>query len=309
LFEATLENFLKTDKHINIRLLEVFVAVVKHQGYSGAQQALNLSASAISNYMSELEAYVGFVLCQRGRSGFVLTEKGQQFLHQAIKLLNEVNELDRHAEMLKGDLGGTFRIAVLDATVLDETLSMPLIIRQFNERFPSVHINLQVRSPYEQIQGVLNNQLDMAIGNFPSSVNNVVEEKLYREQHWLYCSHLNPLFSHKYITEEQVIQCGLVTRSYWSSADLREKGFGHSTATVESMEAQLTLILSGKFVGYLPEHYAQHLVNSKQLRPLLPSAFGYQAPFSLICKRGRSKELFIRTMKELLIQQTLGKAK
>lgn len=300
---------MKSDKHINIRLLEVFVAVVKHQGYSGAQQALNLSTSAISNYMSELETYVGFVLCQRGRSGFMLTEKGQQFLHQAIKLLSEINALERHAETLKGDVGGTFRIAVLDATVLDNTLSMPDIIRQFNERFPAVHINLQIRSPYEQVQGILNNDLDMAIGNFPSNVSNLVEEKLYREQHWLYCSHLNPLFDDKHVSHDQVTECGLVTRSYWTSADLRQKGFGHSTATVESMEAQLTLILSGRFVGYLPEHYAQNLVNANQLRPLIPSEFGYQAPFSLICKRGRSKELFIRTMRELLVKQTEGQAK
>ena len=149
----------------------------------------------------------------------------------------------------------------------------------------------------------------MAIGNFPSSVNNLVEERLYREQHWLYCSHLNPLFQQKHITTEQVIKCGIVTRSYWNNADLRKKGFGHSTATVESMEVQLTLILSGRFVGYLPEHYAQHLVSSGKLRPLLPSEFGYQAPFSLIFKRGRSKEVFIRTMRELLTKQTADQAK
>lgn len=300
---------MSSEKRINIKLLEVFTSVVKNQGYSGAQQDLNLTTSAISNYMSELERHLGFVLCQRGRSGFLLTEKGQQFLHQAIKLLDELDELERHAESLKGDLGGTFRIAVLDATVMDEALSLPNVIRQFNERFPAVHLILQIRSPYEQIQGIINNQLDLAIGNFPSSVNNVIEEKLYREQHWLYCSHLHPLFNEKNVTVDQVSRCGLVTRSYWNAADLRKRGFGHSTATVESMEAQLTLILSGKYVGYLPEHYAQHFVKEGRLRPLLPSEFGYQAPFSLICRRGRSREVFIRTMRELLIQQTAKKAK
>jgi len=300
---------MRSDKRLNIKLLEVFISVVQHQGYSGAQQDLNLTTSAISNYMSELESHVGFTLCQRGRGGFLLTEKGQQFLHQAIKLLDEFSELERQADALKGDQGGTFRIAVLDATVMDEALSMPEIIRQFSEQFPAVHLNLQIRSPYEQVQGILNNQLDMAIGNFPSSVNNVVEEKLYREQHWLYCSHLNPLFIEKKITREQVITCGIVTRSYWNNAELRKKGFGHSTATVESMEAQLTLILSGKFVGYLPEHYAQHLVKKGKLRPLLPSEFGYQAPFSMIFRRGRSREPFIRSMRELLIQQTLNQSK
>lgn len=300
---------MKSDKRLNIKLLEVFITVVKHQGYSGAQQDLNLTTSAISNYMSELESYVGFILCQRGRGGFLLTEKGQQFLHQAIKLLAEFDELERHTDALKEDQSGTFRIAVLDAAAMDEALSMPAMIRQFNEHFPAVHLNLQIRSPYEQVQGVLNNQLDMAIGNFPSSVNNVVEEKLYREQHWLYCSHLHSLFESKNISREQVTQSGIVTRSYWNHAELRKKGFGHSTATVESMEAQLTLILSGRFVGYLPEHYAQHLVKKGNLRPLLPSEFGYQAPFSMICRRGRSREPFIRTMRELLIQQTASKPK
>ncbi|WP_370051441.1 LysR family transcriptional regulator, partial [Neptunomonas sp.] len=97
---------MRSEKRINIRLLEVFITVVKHQGYSGAQQELNLTTSAISNYMSELESYLGFVVCQRGRSGFMLTEKGQEFLHQAVKLLAEMDELERHAEALKGDMGG-----------------------------------------------------------------------------------------------------------------------------------------------------------------------------------------------------------
>lgn len=300
---------MRPDKRLNIRLLEVFVTVVQHQGYSGAQQELKLTASAISNYMSELESQLGFVLCQRGRSGFSLTEKGQQFLHQSVKLLDEYESMERQAEALKGDKGGTFTLAVLDATVMDEALSLPEILRQFNDRFPAVHFNLQIRSPYEQVQGILNNQLDLAIGNYPSSTNNVIEEKLYREQHWLYCSDLHPLFTQRRIPPETITQYGLVTRSYWNMADLRKRGFGHSTATVESMEAQLALILSGRFVGYLPEHYAQPFVKQGRLRPLVPAEFGYQAPFSMICRRGRSREPFIRTLRELLIAQTSRKAK
>lgn len=300
---------MRSEKRLTIRLLEVFVTVVRHQGYTGAQQELKLTTSAISNYMSDLEAQLGFVLCQRGRAGFSLTEKGQQFLHQAVKLLDEYSALERHAEALKGDRGGTFTLAVLDATVMDSNLALPDILRRFKDRFPAVHLNLQIRSPHEQVQGILNNQLDLAIGSYPSRTNNVIEEKLYREQHWLYCSDLHPLFTQRRISAETITQYGLVTRTYWSAADLRKRGFGHSTATVESMEAQLALILSGRFVGYLPESYAQIFVKEGRLRPLLPSEFGYQAPFSLICRRGRSREPFIRAMRELLIQQTLNKPK
>jgi hypothetical protein len=46
-------------KFPNLRLLHVFITVAKYQGYANAQQELNLTVSAISNYMSELEEKLG----------------------------------------------------------------------------------------------------------------------------------------------------------------------------------------------------------------------------------------------------------
>lgn len=54
----------------DLRLLRIFAAVVRHQGFAAAQQELNLSTSAISTYMSQLENQLGIVLCHRGRGGF-----------------------------------------------------------------------------------------------------------------------------------------------------------------------------------------------------------------------------------------------
>jgi len=54
----------------DLKLLRIFVSVVRHQGFANAQQELNLSTSAISTYMSQLEAALGLVLCHRGRGGF-----------------------------------------------------------------------------------------------------------------------------------------------------------------------------------------------------------------------------------------------
>jgi DNA-binding transcriptional LysR family regulator len=69
------------------------------------------------------------------------------------------------------------------------------------------------------------------------------------------------------------------------------------------MEAQLILVLSGAYIGYLPEHYAQAWVDKGDLRVLLPATFGYQAPFSMIMRRGRSREPLIQTFRDLLKAQ------
>ena len=99
------------DASLNIRQLQVFEAVARLESYSRAQQELGISVSAISNAMSQLEGQLGFTLCQRGRGGFSLTEKGQQFLQQAIRVLSELNELERQSALLKGEHSGTLCIS------------------------------------------------------------------------------------------------------------------------------------------------------------------------------------------------------
>lgn len=284
----------------NLRLLHIFTTVAKHRGYARAQQELNLTLSAISNYMSELEDKLGFVLCQRGRGGFALTVKGEAFLQQCINLLNNLESFDRYTASLNGEQGGTLWLGVIDAIATDPMMPVSEAIRLFNERYSMVHINLQVKSPHELLQGVLNNELDIAIGTFPLQGKSTISHSLYREQHWLYCSDQHELFKEPYPSVHYISQMRMVTRSYWNTIDLGRRGFKQSAATVDSMEAQLLLILSGSYIGYLPEHYALPWVLRKRLRALLPTEYGYQAPFSLIFRRGRSKEPLIRSMRDLI---------
>jgi DNA-binding transcriptional LysR family regulator len=66
------------------------------------------------------------------------------------------------------------------------------------------------------------------------------------------------------------------------------------------MEAQLILILSGAYIGYLPEHFAQPWVQQGRLKVLRPDTFGYQAPFSVALRRGRTREPLVQTFRDLL---------
>ena len=292
----------------DLKLLRIFVCVSKHRGFAKAQQDLNLTLSAISTYMSQLEDQLGFKLCERGRGGFELTDKGALILAEAQRVLSEVDGLGAYAAALKGDLSGTLNIGVIDSTVTDPALPLAEVLGQFSQRYPAVHISLSIDRPYRLQDAVLSNALDLAIGFFPSRSPGLVMQPLYREQQWLYCSDRHPMFGQRKIEEAAVVELNVVRRNYWSQTELGRHGFKRSVATVDSMEAQLFLILSGGYVGYLPEHYAQSWVEQGRLRVLLPSAFGYQSPFSLISRRGRGREPVIQAMRELLLQQTRAKS-
>lgn len=300
---------MQNDVNRNIRQLQIFDCVARWKSYARAQQELGISVSAISNAMSQLEENLGFSLCQRGRGGFVLTEKGQLYLQQTIRVLSELHELERQSSLLKGEQSGTICISTLDSIETETALSLPVVLRSFSDKFPNAHIKLIIRTPAEQLSGVLNNNIDLAIGSFNSGVHNIISEPLYREQHWLYCNDLHPLFYSRQLDKTVISQTPLVTRNYWNNNDLRHRGFTKGSATVESVDAQLLLILSGKYIGYLPEHYALPWIKENRLRVLLPNEFGFQTPFSAICKRGRSNEAYLKELRTLLKKNTVSRPK
>ena len=285
---------------IDFKLLRIFATVVRHQGFAKAQQELNLTTSAISTYMTQLESHVGFSLCRRGRGGFALTDKGELLLSETLRVLSELDDFERYTRSLKGELVGTLKIGVLDTTVTDPALPLAEAIGAFSSKYPGMHLSLLIRSPYELQKGLLDNELDIAIGFFPAKANGLIYHPLYREQQWLYCSDRHPCFTQKNLRSAVISELNVVSRSYWSQTELGRQGFKRSVATVESMEAQLILILSGGYIGYLPEHYAQSWVEQRRLKVLLPSEFGYQSQFSLVLRRGRSRELPLQAMRELL---------
>jgi DNA-binding transcriptional LysR family regulator len=290
----------------DLKLLRIFASVVRHQGFAKAQQELNLTTSAISTYIAQLESQLGFKLCERGRTGFSLTEKGELMLAETLRILGEMDGFGAYAASLKGDLTGSLKLGVIDSTVTDPTLPLPDAIGQFTQRYPAVRLSLFVKSPYELQEGVLNGELDLGLGFFPTRPPGLVFQPLYREQQWLFCSDRHPLFHQRQVSEAVVSDLSVVRRSYWSQTELGRHGFKRSVATVDSMEAQLILILSGGYVGYLPEHYAQPWMDRGRLRVLLPAAFGYQSPFALVSKRGRGREAPIQVMKELLLRKVRG---
>jgi len=209
----------------DLKLLRIFIAVARHSGFANAQEELNLTTSAISTYMSQLEAQLGFVLCQRGRGGFALTAKGEMLLGEALRLRGELEAFGHYTAALKGDLSGKLNIGVIDSTVTDAALPLATALGTFSKTHPAVYLSLFVRSPYDLQRGVLENTYDLAIGFFPTPMSGLISHPLYQEQQRLYCGNQHPLFHDLGVTPEQIMEQPVVRRSYWSRSEMGRHGF------------------------------------------------------------------------------------
>jgi len=63
---------------MDLRLLQVFKAVVECGGLSAAELELNIGTSTVSRHMKDLETRLGLTRCRRGRAGFALTAEGRR---------------------------------------------------------------------------------------------------------------------------------------------------------------------------------------------------------------------------------------
>ncbi|MEO3960156.1 LysR substrate-binding domain-containing protein, partial [Chromobacterium piscinae] len=71
-------------------------------------------------------------------------------------------------------------------------------------------------------------------------------------------------------------------------------------ATASDREGIAFLILTGRYIGYLPEHFAASWVTQGLMRPLLPAVCHYDAPLALAVRKGRRANLVLeRFLQEL----------
>jgi DNA-binding transcriptional LysR family regulator len=287
--------------NVDLRLLRVFLVVVEAGGLSAAQTRLNVSVSTISNQISALETRLGVRLCQRGRTGFRLTPDGETVYGEMQKLFAAVDDFDLRVANLRSRLKGHISLGMVDSTLTDRSAPLHRAIDSVVGRMPGIHISLDCRPPNELLRDVMERKLDVAVGSFPKILLGLHYVQLYEERHYLYCGRGHGLFEQEAPTVEMVDRQSIVWRSYWAQRDVRHRHPpSSSTATVSTMEAAARLILSGRYIGYLPGHYAESWVGTGEMRCLLPEELTYTAPFEAVfgdhVEQRRPLRLFVEAL-------------
>jgi DNA-binding transcriptional LysR family regulator len=139
---------------LDLRLIRTFLAVVDARGVTAAQVTLNVSQPAISSQLATLETRLGFRLCERGRSGFSLTGRGERFAESARKLLDAIDNFSTESRNLDKKLIGKLTICIIGHAELKQNARLSQAIQRFLGRDQAVHLSVIVRSPGEIEQEV-----------------------------------------------------------------------------------------------------------------------------------------------------------
>jgi DNA-binding transcriptional LysR family regulator len=270
----------------DIRLLKVFAKVVEAGGFSAAQIELNVSQSTISTHMTALEQRLGVRLCQRGRSGFRLTEKGQLIYQASQRLFASLAEFRTEAGAVRNRLVGTLAIGIVDNLITNPRSCLHQAVMRFNAAAPEVQIAVHVTSPTDLERAVLDGRFDLGLGACGRHSPYLAYEDVFEERQVLYCGRGHPLFDRSDAIGVADLETQQFVRRAYAAPDKFPAGLRlAATAVGDLMESVALFILAGRYIGYLPQHFARQWVERDLMRPLLEATLGYQNPIYLATRK------------------------
>ncbi|WP_299396092.1 LysR family transcriptional regulator [Pelagibius sp.] len=295
---------------VDIRLLRVFRAVVACGGVSAAELELNIGRSTISRHLTDLETRLGVKLCDRGPAGFALTVEGQQIFEASTHLVSALHTFEASVHEVHQRLSGRLAIALFDKMVSNPAAKISETIEEFDRIAPEVIIEIH-KDPVNVIEsGLLSGRFDLAITPTHRQSGSMDYFPLYSEQMYLYCGHHHPLFGRgdAEVTAVDVGRCKYAGIGFHSLNMIVSHNL-HLTrhADVYDEEAMAALILSGRYLGFLPDHYAEPFVQTREMWRLRPDIYHYQSDHAAILRRSPRPS---RLVKEFLgcLQRAHGTA-
>ncbi len=277
---------------IELRLLEVFIAVVESQGIANAQTLLNRDASTISRQLRQLEDRLGLHLCERGRRGFQLTADGEQVYRNTLTLRQALQTFGDDTESLKGHLSGQVRLALIDNLITDPNCPLRHVLARYGARVKNeTHLHLEVMTPAQIEHALLDHRADLGIGIFPTHLPELHYDPMYQESDWLVCAPMHPLANAESLDEVRLAlsHSAKVARTFLNAHDTSTLGGepSHVTAWVANIEAAALLILAGTHVGFLPSHYARSWIEQGQMVAIRPDHFRRTSTIEVAFRSGQ----------------------
>ncbi len=241
----------------NLNYIKYFVNVAKYGSISKSARSLQISQSALSQAMKNLEEELEVKLFNRNTRGIVLTEEGKILYEKALQGVNALKqaviETKKNALL---EANSTFKIAISKSCF---NFCITENINEIVKNFPQINFEFveRIREP-EIVKGLQNNQANLAVLKTSTDFySKEIENKLIKKLH--YKMAYNPQFFNlkdKMTIEELKKFIILIKRrdgrrdSSWMQYSFA------STMTCGDDSTVLSLIKEGVGIGLLPQEIA-----------------------------------------------------
>ena len=222
---------------------------------------------------------------------------------EATQLLEYMERFRSKVNNLNTSPTGELSVALSDTLSLDERCRIPQVLKLFGEQAPNVELVVDVMHMGDMERMVLNDELDVAYIPYHRQLAGLNYIHLFTDNNYLYCGRENPLYAMPpdTITEQMINSAPLVHAGLKPHQEVYHNLASMNLAgTSYHYESRIAMMLSGRFVGFLPEAVAKPHVESGDLKAIATGLKSFPLGVAVITRKSshqnRAKEMFLNAI-------------
>ncbi|SHM71627.1 DNA-binding transcriptional regulator, LysR family [Duganella sacchari] len=292
-----------------LRALEVFVEVVKRDGFARAAEALDTSPANVTRYISDLEAHLQTRLLNRSSRKMSLTSSGEALFERAKSILDDVAEAEAIVSSATMQPHGVLRI---NAPLSFGVLHLAPLWARFMRLYPEVQLDVSL---IDRVVDIVEEGYDMAVRISRAGSASNVARKLATSRNVL-CASPDYIQQHGMPqTPSDLLRHTCIGYSYAASADewqmLDASGQPHAVKVRCAMhtnngDTARAAALGGLGVIWQPTFLVGEDLRAGRLQRVMPD---YQMPdmdVLAVYPSRRHLSAKVRVMIDFLVQELAG---
>jgi DNA-binding transcriptional LysR family regulator len=186
---------------MNLQTLSLYCEVIRTGSFSLGAASQQISQSAASQAVRQLEVELDVTLIDRTKRPFMVTPEGRKFFEACHELLEQFEQAKAAITQQRESLGGIVRVAVIYSVGLQD---MGFYTQQFNTHYPLAKIRLSFLHPNEVVEAVIGDEADIGILSFPTAHRSLKVIPWHDEPMVFVCHRSHALSKRKLVTAKDI---------------------------------------------------------------------------------------------------------
>lgn len=192
---------------ISLKQLIYAITVEDTLHFKKASEKCNISQSALSTALNELEKQLGLQIFERDNKKVLVTPVGKQVLQQARSILLQVEELQHFAETRNAPLSYPLTIGLIPTVA---PYILPALLPILKQRYPQAQLNIVENQSHILVDMVRRGDLDTAILALPFPCEGLLTLKFWAEDFYLVTLKGRKHAQQSEITSDELNNCNLL---------------------------------------------------------------------------------------------------
>jgi LysR family transcriptional regulator for metE and metH len=260
------------NQFLDSRHLRLVAEVARTESVTRAADRLNVTQSAVSHQLRELEDKLGTPIFVRSGKRMLLTPAGRVIVDAADHVLSEIGRVEAKVEQLARHTAGELRVCTHCYTGYHW---LPSLVEGLQRRYPAFKLHIAAEYTLDPVAALLDAKLDLAIMNDDSDDKRLRYRELFEDEHVAVVPPSHRWTSRPFVTAEELAAERLylysrsIDHSFIVQKVLRPAGFEPSHATyLQLTEGIIEMVKAGLGASVLPKWSIATALASKGVKAI-----------------------------------------